>query len=152
MFLRQHHFGCRSQSLGTAPLAAVTSPRHSSFQSLSAADPSTRSIAGERLSRQKGRLNDLSAPYTTYRQGSTGYLVNVELSRSHIEQRRQNHVFANYRRESHIPGRPKTATRVLSASLRSEPQDCRDSPFAPLQRSRRDVWKTRHGTQSYGSI
>ncbi len=42
--------------------------------------------------------------------------------------------------------------RVRSASLRSEPQDCRDSPFAPLQRSRRDVWKTRHGTQSYGSI
>jgi hypothetical protein len=74
------------------------------------------------------------------------------LSRSHIEQRRQKHVFANYRRESHITGRPKTATRVLSASLRSEPQDCRDSPFAPLQRSRRDVWKTRHGTQSYGSI
>jgi len=27
---------------------------------------------------------------------------------SHIEQRRQNHVFANYRRESHITGRPKT--------------------------------------------
>jgi hypothetical protein len=74
------------------------------------------------------------------------------LSRSHIEQRRQKHVFANYRRESHITGRPKTATRVLSASLRSKPQDCRDSPFAPLQRSRRDVWKTRHGTQSYGSI
>jgi len=49
----------------------------------------------------------------------------------HIEQRRQTHVFANDRRESHITGRPKTATRVLSASLRSEPQDCRDSPFAP---------------------
>jgi len=32
---------------------------------------------------------------------------------------------------AHITGRPKTATRVLSASLRSEPQDCRDSPFAP---------------------
>jgi len=42
-------------------------------------------------------------------------------------------------------------TRVRSASLRSEPQDCRDSPFAPLQRSRRDAWKTRHRTQSYGS-
>jgi len=40
---------------------------------------------------------------------------NCRLSRSHIEQRRQNHVFANYRRESHITGRPKTATRVLSA-------------------------------------
>jgi len=50
------------------------------------------------------------------------------LSRSHIEQRRQNHVFANYRRESHITGRPKTATRVLSASLRSEPRD-RDVMF-----------------------
>jgi len=67
------------------------------------------------------------------------------MSRSHIEQRRQNHVFANYRRESHITGRPKTATRVLSASMRSESQDCRDSPCTPLQRSRRDVWKTRHG-------
>ena len=42
--------------------------------------------------------------------------------------------------------------RAFFRSLRSEPQDCRDSPFAPLQRSRRDVWKTRHGTQSYGSI
>jgi len=45
-----------------------------------------------------------------------------DVSRSHIEQRRQNHVFANYRRESHITGRPKTATRVRSASLRSAPR------------------------------
>jgi len=35
------------------------------------------------------------------------------LSRSHIEQRWQTHVFANYRRESHITGRPKTATRAF---------------------------------------
>jgi hypothetical protein len=91
-----------------------------------------------------------------------------QVSRSHKEERRQTHVFANYRRESHITGRPKrqrvgekgSQARSVSpfsiqsyefGSVRSEPQDCRDSPFAPLQRSRRDVWKTRHRTQSYGS-
>jgi len=31
----------------------------------------------------------------------------VNLSRSHIEQRRQNHVFANYRREVAHPRTPK---------------------------------------------
>jgi len=40
---------------------------------------------------------------------------------------------------------------VIRASIHDR-DNCRDSPFAPLQRSRRDVWKTRHGTQSYGSI
>jgi len=34
--------------------------------------------------------------------GHTAKSLIATLSRSHIEQRRQNHVFANYRRESHI--------------------------------------------------